>query len=136
MKVITIPNLETYQHYKERKGMPWIKWHRKCLTDYNFCQLTDRERWLFIGLILLATENDNKIPADFHFIANKICYFPPKKVREDGENGAKMVLEGCEKGVRMVRESVSPMRGLSESILKMIDLKLIAIKRIARMQAR
>lgn len=99
MRVITIPNLNKYQHYKDRDNMPWIKWHKKCLRDHRFRQLTNSERWIFIGLILLAVENNNEIPADFHDIALIISHST---------------------------------RGFSKGILKLIDLKLIAIKRIAR----
>ena len=100
MKVITIPKLKDYQHYGEdRTNNPWIKWHKKCLRDPEFRQLTNAERWIFIGLILLAVENDNEIPADFHDIALIISHSPAK---------------------------------FSEAIVKLVDLKLIAIKRIAR----
>jgi len=102
-KAITITNLEDYQHYNknddDRKGMPWIKWNRRCLTDYKFCQLNDNERWIFIGLILLATENNNKIPADFHFISKKIS---------------------------------NSKKNISEIILKLVDLKLVAIVSLAK----
>lgn len=121
MKIITIPNLNEYQHYKNRDKMPWIKWHKKCLRDYKFCQLKNGERWIFIGLVMLAMENKNKIPADFHYIAKTICYFPVKTVREEGENGA-----------RMVRKSFSPMRELTHAMMKLLDLNLIAISRIAK----
>ena len=73
MKVIIIPNLEKYQHYKDR-NIIWIKWHASCLQDHKFCQLKDNERWTFIALILLAVKNDNKIPADFHYISKQILF--------------------------------------------------------------
>lgn len=99
MKVITVPNLGKYQHYKNRKKMPWIKWHKECLRDYKFCQLRNCERWIFVGLVILAMENDNEIPADFHYIATKISY---------------------------------SFTGFNKIMLKLLDLKLIAIKRIAK----
>ena len=74
MKVITIPNLDKYQHYKDRPENPWIKWHKKCLRDHEFRQLTNSERWIFIGLVLLAVENNNETPADFRDIAKIISY--------------------------------------------------------------
>jgi len=99
MKVITIPTLDKYQHYKDRPTNPWIKWHKACLRDHKFCQLTNGERWIFIGLVILATENNNEIPADFYYISRKISFSS---------------------------------RGLSKTMLKLTDLKLIAIKRVAR----
>jgi len=100
MKVITIPNLSNYQHYgKDRETNPWIKWHKKCLRDYKFRQLTNSERWIFIGLILLARENNNEIPADLRDIGLIISH---------------------------------SLTGFNRAVLKLMDLKLIAIKRVAR----
>jgi len=99
MQVITIPSLSKYQHYRDRPHMPWIKWHKACLRDYKFGKLTNSERWIFIGLVLLAVENDNRIPADFSDIARKISYSS---------------------------------RGFTKIVLKLLNLKLIAIKRIAK----
>ena len=73
MKYIVIPNLDNYQHYKER-NIIWIKWYLDSIQDYKFCQLENDERWLFIGLIVLAVKNDNKVPFDVPFIAEKVCY--------------------------------------------------------------
>lgn len=73
MKVITIPKLDKYQHYKDR-NIIWIKLYVDILHDYKFRQLRDSEKWLFVGLILLAVKNDNKIPSDFHYIAREILF--------------------------------------------------------------
>jgi hypothetical protein len=100
MKVITIPNLNKYQHYhKERENNPWIKWHKKCLRDEKFLKLNNSERWVFIGLILLAVEKNNQIPAEFPIISHLIS---------------------------------NPVRGFNKAMIKLLDLKLIAIKRVAR----
>jgi hypothetical protein len=78
MKVITIPNLDRYQHYRDR-NIIWVKLYLDILQDHKFQQLNDVERWLFIGLILLAVKNDNKIPADFQYIG-KILMFSKKNL--------------------------------------------------------
>lgn len=70
-KVIIVNNLNKYQHYKDR-NIIWIKLYVDILQDYKFSQLDDNERWIFIGLILLAVKNDNKIPADFPYICQVI----------------------------------------------------------------
>lgn len=72
-KAIIIPNLDTLQHYKDRR-IVWIKLYLDILQDYKFQQLEDDERWIFIGLILLAVKNDNKIPYDVRFIIENICF--------------------------------------------------------------
>lgn len=69
---IAIKKLEKYQHYKNRDSMPWIKWHRKCLRDNDFVKLSNEERWIFIGLVLLATENGNKVEKNLPLISQFI----------------------------------------------------------------
>jgi len=97
MKVIIIPNLDKYQHYKDR-NIIWIKLYVDILQDHKFQQLTDAQRWLFIGLILLAVKNNNQIPADFHYISRLLLFSS---------------------------------KSLAKNMLKLTDLKLIAIKNIA-----
>jgi len=72
-KIIIINKLDKYQHYKDRHII-WIKLYIDVLQDYKFQQLEDNERWVFIGLILLAVKNDNKVPYDVHFITDNICF--------------------------------------------------------------
>lgn len=98
MRIITIPKLDKYQHYKDR-NIIWIKLYVDILHDYKFRQLRDSEKWLFVGLILLAVKNDNRIPADFHYISREILFSS---------------------------------QGLSQKIIKLHDLKLIAIKRLSK----
>ena len=73
MKIITVPNLDRYQHYRDRHII-WIKLYVDIIQDYKFNQLEDNERWIFIGLILLAVKNDNRIPADLQFIGKEISF--------------------------------------------------------------
>jgi len=101
MKIITIPNLYKYQHYSDRHIL-WVKLYIDILQDYKFCQLTNDERWIFIGLILLAVKNDNETPLDLDFIAKNICFFDVFKQNKS--------------------------TGLSRIVLKLNDLKLISIK--------
>lgn len=73
MLVITIPNLEKYQHYKDR-NLIWVKLYVDTPQDYKFSQLINGERWLFVGLILLAVKNSGQIPLDYAFIAREVCH--------------------------------------------------------------
>lgn len=98
MKYIEVRNLKKYQHYSDRPII-WIKWYIKSLNDYAFNQLTDSQRWLFIGIIMLATLSCNRVCYDPCWIRNQVC-------RVDG------------KGVSKVRAG----------LLKMAKLKLILIK--------
>ncbi len=56
MKIL-IPDFDDiYQHYSDRRPA-WIKLPRKLLKSYAFCRLTAGDRFVFIGLLVLATEN-------------------------------------------------------------------------------
>ncbi len=56
-----IANFEKYQHYKDRKP-PWIKLYREVLSEPKFFALTDAERYYLIGLFILASQHDNRLP--------------------------------------------------------------------------
>ncbi len=71
LNVIRVKNWEEYQHYHYRNP-PWIKLYRHLLDDYTFMSLTESERWLFIGLLMLASETDNRIPNDAKWIRNRL----------------------------------------------------------------
>ena len=99
MQIITIPNLEIYQHYKKDRKPIWIKLYVEILYDQKIQLLKDNERWIYVSLLLLASRHNNEIPADFDYIA---------------------------------RNCSQKKRGIAGTILKLRDLKLITIKRIAK----
>ena len=68
---LRVRKLSEYQHYKDRLP-PWIKIHQVILEDYEFGRLPDSTKWHAVGLVLLASRLDNKIPADAEWIAGKI----------------------------------------------------------------
>lgn len=67
----SIPNWESFQHYKHRSP-PWIKLHKNVVFGYDFTKLTDKSKLHIILIWMLASEFDNKIPADHDFIKSKI----------------------------------------------------------------
>jgi len=71
MKYIRIKDWEKHQHYKDRNP-PWIKLHNKLLTHYEFSQLSDSGKLQIILLWLLASQTQNKIPADPAWIKDNI----------------------------------------------------------------
>lgn len=68
---LTVPNLEKWQHYKDRSP-PWIKLHRDILNDYKFACLQDASKLHLLMIWLLASQMDNQIPYDAEWIAKKI----------------------------------------------------------------
>ena len=77
MEYFEVVNLEKYQHYSNRETI-WIKWYLKSLDDYKFQQLTDAERWYFIGVVMLAVQNKNNLPLDYPYLYSMIAKRTPK----------------------------------------------------------
>lgn len=71
MNYLQVKNWDNFQHYKERNP-PWIKLHRDLLRDYEFMCLQDASKLHLMLIWLLASQLDNKIPADENFIKNQI----------------------------------------------------------------
>jgi hypothetical protein len=70
--VVSVVNFEQFQHYKDRSPA-WIKLHASVLDSYNFCRLTDAQKWHVVSLWILASKCDNAIPLDLPWIARKIA---------------------------------------------------------------
>lgn len=70
-KYLSVKNWKDFQHYKDRNP-PWIKLHRDLLRDYEFQCLQDASKLHLMLIWLLASQMDNKIPADENFIKNQL----------------------------------------------------------------
>ena len=68
---ISVPNLDRWQHYKDRCP-PWIKLHRDILNNYEFSVLPDAMKAHVLGIWLLASQMDNKLPNDSKWLASRI----------------------------------------------------------------
>lgn len=71
MRHLEVKNWDRFQYYKKRSP-PWIRLYNDLLDDYAFAQLPDASKWHAVGLWLLASRFDNKIPADPEWIARRI----------------------------------------------------------------
>lgn len=71
MQYLRVKNWEDFQHYKDRNP-PWIKLHRGLLHDYDFICLQDASKMQLMLIWLLASQMDNRIPADEDFIKKQI----------------------------------------------------------------
>jgi len=71
MNYLKVKDWEKFQHYKDRNP-PWIKLSRDLLRDYEFQCLQDASKLHLMLIWLLASQMDNKIPADKNFIKNQI----------------------------------------------------------------
>lgn len=70
---LSIKKFDTYQHYKTRNP-PWIKLYRSILNDYDMRGLTVTSRLIYICLLIIASETDNRIPIDYKFLSDRIGF--------------------------------------------------------------
>lgn len=70
-RFIQVKNWSRFQHYKKRNP-PWIRLYNELLDDYPFQCLQDASKWHAVGLWLLASRLENRIPADPIWIAQRI----------------------------------------------------------------
>lgn len=70
--ILRVRNWKRFQHYHKPKP-PWVKLYRDVLGDYPmmYC-LEAADRWLVIGLWMLAAETDNAIPNDPQYLAHRL----------------------------------------------------------------
>lgn len=66
-----VRNFEEFQHYKNRQP-PWIKIYRKLLMDYEYGQLPDVSKSHLVGVWLLASQHNNRLPFDENWIKKQI----------------------------------------------------------------
>jgi hypothetical protein len=69
--LFSVTNYDQQQHYKDR-GPTWIKLYNRLLDDYGFANLPDNAKWHLIGIFLLASRHDNRIPADPAWLARQV----------------------------------------------------------------
>ena len=68
---ISMRGWEKHQHYKNRNP-PWIKIHKDLLNDYDFSCLQTASKAHVVLMWVLASQMDNRIPADAKWIASRI----------------------------------------------------------------
>lgn len=54
------------------KSIVWIKLYLNLLSDYEFNQLDDNEKWYFVGLLLLYPQCKNVIPYDKRWLGQRL----------------------------------------------------------------
>ena len=75
MEYIHIANIEQYQpHYKDGRNIIWIRWNIGALRKYKLSKLTPSQRWLFLALICLESENKKPVVNDREWLALEIKY--------------------------------------------------------------
>jgi hypothetical protein len=68
---ISIVGFDKLQHYKNRNP-PWIKLYVDLWENHEFDRLPDATKAHFVGLCVLASRHDNRIPYEPDWIAKRI----------------------------------------------------------------
>lgn len=74
-KFLSIKNFEKYQT-TSKYPKAWIKLHRAILGDPQFLKLTPSYRFLYIGLLILADECNNRIYNDSTYLIQRLYISP------------------------------------------------------------
>jgi len=80
MEYFKVKNWDEFQHYKDRNP-PWIKLHSCLLTDYDFSCLQDASKLQLMLIWLLASQTENKIPADPEYLKKILCLNKPPDLK-------------------------------------------------------
>jgi len=68
---LVVVNWTEFQHYKDR-APPWIKLHTALLEKYEYQRLQDASKAHLVGIWMLASRLENRIPNDPEWIATRI----------------------------------------------------------------
>lgn len=81
MEYLSIRNLGKYQRYTKRRP-PWVKLHQTMLEDDALMRLPVTDRWVAVGLLLLASRTENRIVNDPEFLQHALHLPSPVDVTE------------------------------------------------------
>ena len=70
MRFITVKNFEKYNPGSTR-SYPWIKLYRDMLLDVEFLQLDVTSRYLYVCLLILASDHANRIPMNVSYLSHR-----------------------------------------------------------------
>lgn len=79
---IIINDFRDFIHYNDRPVI-WLKLYYSILDSVRFYQLTSFEKWIFIGLLLLASKKDNKLLYEKNFLKAKLINFETEKNKQE-----------------------------------------------------
>ena len=96
MNFLKVKNFDTYQHYKDRERLHWIKLQIKILDDFDIDQLDDVSKGHIVFIWLLAAKLNNKIPFDADWIQKKIGSKVKPKIEMFIERGFLLLHEESE----------------------------------------
>lgn len=72
MRILKIKNYEKYQTHRT-KNPKWIKLYSSLLTDRDFLKLDIMSRYLYVGLLILASETGNNVINDSAYLCQRLA---------------------------------------------------------------
>jgi hypothetical protein len=72
MEYLRVRNFERYQHYKNRRP-PWIKLYKDLWSDREFFALSEKNRYFLIGILIVASQNENRFPNDQQWLKRELA---------------------------------------------------------------
>jgi hypothetical protein len=58
---------------KDRNAPPWVKFHQKLFSNYQWAELTDAEKGQFTALVLIASANNGELPNNPQLLQQMCC---------------------------------------------------------------
>jgi len=101
MKRMVIRNWDRWQSYRSDRGAPpWIKIHRKLLSNPEWSFLTDSEKGQLVSIWIIASDKCGEVPSDPNAL-KKVCALDGvPNVSKFIELGF-MEIVGCQVGVKL-----------------------------------
>lgn len=77
-RFLRVRNYEKFQRFnrdnlKQKPNPDWIKLYYSLLADRMFYRLPDHQKFHVIGMFLIASQHDNKIPADVDWLQHQMA---------------------------------------------------------------
>lgn len=115
-KYLRIPP-EKWKRYQQKRRPDgwrprWLKLWNSLLDDYQLRVLPAETRYVYVGLLVAANENENRIKLDYNSLGNRLT-ISPKRVQNSVEtlvaNGLveRVYSANCENGSKSVRNDRS-----------------------------
>jgi hypothetical protein len=71
-KFISIKDFDSFQHFK-KANPPWVKMYRSTFCNREFMRLPVASKFLYLGLVMLASEGCNRVPYDLQYISHRLA---------------------------------------------------------------
>lgn len=105
--LLAVKDFDRFQHYKDRRPA-WIKLYNDLLDDYAFTCLPDASKWLAVGLWLLASRHENRIPNDPKWIARMVHASEPVDLKPLINAGFIAVLDDASNPLAHCKQDAMP----------------------------